>query len=113
MGVNNLKNVKKFTFQNLIYLNFIVKKKYRVDACAEKMGVHLDSLYRWIRGEKPFPIDRLSDLVNATEDTELLEYFTDPCGFTLLPKIKNKKMAETVIQIGRIMLSATDLKEDE
>lgn len=113
MANNNLKNTNKFTFQNLLYLNFVIKKKYRVDICAEKMGVHIDSLYRWIRGEKPFSIDRLSDLVRATEDPELLEYFTDPCGYTLLNKIKNKKTAETVIQIAKIMLSATELKKDE
>ena len=73
------------------------------------MGIHKDSLYRWVRGDKPFPIDKLPDLINATEDVEFLEYLADQCSYSLIPKIGNRKTAEIMNQMAKVMLSATNL----
>ena len=96
-----------------MYLIFIIKKKHRVDLIADRMKVHRDSLYRWIRADKPFPVDQLASLINATEDVEFLEYFADQCGYSIMPKIKDKKTAKVVSQMAKIMLSATDEKNNE
>ena len=111
--MSNLKNGSSYRFSNHMYYIFIVQKKHRVDLMAEKMKVHRDSLYRWIRGDKPFPIDQLSNLVNATEDVSFLEYFADQCNYSLMPKIRNKKTAEIMTQMAKVMLSATDRKEND
>jgi len=94
--------------QCLLYINFIVKKKYRVDTIAQIMKIHPDTLYKYIRGERDFPIDRLADLVNATGDSEYLEYHANACGYVLMPKIKNRKTIEILGQMAKLMLTATD-----
>jgi len=68
-------------FSSLMYVNFIIKKKYRVDDIAKEMRIATDTLYRYIRGENIIPPDRIIDLIQATKDVEYLEFFCDPCGF--------------------------------
>lgn len=109
---NNLKNSSSYRFSNHLYYIFIHQKKYRVDLIAERMNIHRDSLYRWIRGDKPFPIDQLPNLVNATEDASFLDYFADQCNYTLIPKIKNRKTVEIIARMAQIMLSAIDKREN-
>jgi len=94
--------------QCLLYTNFVIKAKYSVDSVAEKMGVHRDTLYKWIEGKNLFPADRLAPLTVATQDTEYLEYTLDKCGYVLLPKIRDKKAAETMIQMAKVFMSATN-----
>ncbi len=65
----------------LLYVNFIIKKKYRVDEISKEMRIATDTLYRYIRGENIMPPDRIIDLVKATGDIEYLEFFCDPCGY--------------------------------
>jgi len=101
MGVNS-------GTQCLLYTNFVIKAKYPVDSVAEKMGVHRDTLYKWIEGKNLFPADRLAPLVIATGDLEYLEYILDKCGYVLLPKIRDKKAAETMIQMAKVFMSATN-----
>ena len=57
-------------FSALLYVNFIIKKKYRVDAVAREMQIATDTLYRYIRGENVVPPDRIIDLIKATGDSE-------------------------------------------
>jgi transcriptional regulator with XRE-family HTH domain len=64
-----------------MYVNFIIKKKYRVDDIAKEMRIATDTLYRYVRGENIIPPDRIIDLVKATGDIEYLEFFCDPCGY--------------------------------
>lgn len=109
----NLKNNRASRFQNLLYFIFQVKHRHRVDLTAEKMGVHKDTFYRWSRGDKPFPIDQLPNLVNATDDVEFLEHLADQCGYSVLPKIKNRKTAEIMTQMAKVMLSATESNEKD
>ena len=109
--MGNLNNKGRSGFQSLLYVNFIFKKKYRVDDTAQKMGIHKDTLYKWVRGENPFPIDQLTNLVKATGDLDFLEYFCEPCGYSLIPKIKDKGTAKMFSQMARIMQSAIDLEE--
>lgn len=109
--MSNLKNGGNFGFQSLMYVNFIVKKKYRVDETAKKMNIHKDTLYRYIRGENPFPIDLIPSLVKATEDIEYIEFFTESCGLSLIPKIKDKGTAKMFSQMARLIQSAIDLEE--
>ena len=117
--MGKLKMSEQNGFQSLLYVNFIIRKKYRVDEVAQKWvgrngkkGIHKDTLYKWIRGENHFPPDRIAELVNATGDIEYLEYHCDPCGFTLMPKIKDKHTAKMISHMVRLMQSAIDLKEE-
>ncbi|MDH7513514.1 MAG: hypothetical protein QHH14_11270 [Clostridiales bacterium] len=70
----------------LLYVNFIIKKKYRVDEVSKEMRIATDTLYRYIRGENVMPPDRIIDLVKATGDIEYLEFFCDPCGYVPVPQ---------------------------
>jgi len=98
--------------QCLLYTNFVIKGKYPVDSVAEKMGIHRDTLYKWIEGVNLFPADRLAPLVVATGDPEYLEYILDKCGYAVLPKIRDKKAAETMIQMAKVFMSATNGRGD-
>jgi len=82
----NLKKDTGFSFQNLLYVRFIVEKRYRVDSVAEKMGIHKDTLYRYVRGENHFPIDKLPRLIEATEDTSFIEYLFQDTKYIVIPK---------------------------
>jgi len=104
--------IRNSGLQNLLYVNFIVKKKYRVDVVAQIMGRHKDTLYKWVRGEHPFPVDEIPNLTKATEDTEYLEYLCDRAGYSLMPKIKDKGTARTFSHMVKVLLSAIDLKEE-
>lgn len=109
----NLKNNGAFGFQSLMYINFITRKKYRVDSIAKKMGINRDTLYRYVRGELMIPADRIADLIRATEDIEYLEFFCDALDFTLVPKIKDKNTAKMFGQMVRVLEHAIDSKEGE
>jgi len=115
--MSNLNNSSNYGFQSLLYYRFIIEKKYRVDDVSKKMGICKDTLYRYIRGakkdskneeRKEFPIDQISSLVNATKDLRYLEYFCDPCGYTLLPKIKDKTTVKVISNIAKILQSAVE-----
>ena len=102
-------------FSALLYVNFIIKKKYRVDAVAREMQIATDTLYRYIRGENVVPPDRIIDLINATGDSELLEFFCEPCGFIPVRTIKGKPTPEEreKDQIMLSILTGEALKEIE
>jgi len=108
---SNLNKVRNSGLQNLLYVNFIVKKKYRVDEVSKIMGYHKDTVYRWIRGERPFPVDEIPNLVKSTGDIEYLEYLADLCDFSIMPKIKDKTTAKMLFQMTKIFQSAIDLEE--
>lgn len=74
--IGNLKNLPDCRFQDLLYLAFITSRKFSVGIVAHKMGICRDTLYRYVRGELPFPIDKLGDLVRATQWKGWLQYFT-------------------------------------
>ncbi len=75
-------------FSALLYVNFIIKKKYRVDAIAKEMQIATDTLYRYIRGENVMPADRIVDLAVATRDIDYLEFFCEPAGYLPVTKAK-------------------------
>lgn len=85
-------------FASLMYVNFVIKKKYRVDETAKEMRIATDTLYRYIRGENIIPPDRIVDLVKATKDIEYLEFFCDPNGFLPIPKVRVKDCADSIKQ---------------
>lgn len=93
--------------QALLYCNFIIKSKYRVDAVSEKMGVAPDTLYKWIEGVNLFPADRIAALTVATGDAEYLEYIAGKAGLALVPKIKDKRTAEVLALIAKIFNQST------
>ena len=101
----NLKMVKRIGFQNLLYVRFIIEKRYRVDEVARKLDIHKDTLYRWIRGDNPFPIDQLPHLVKATDDPIYLKYLAREAGFSLVEQVKDKKTAEAISRIADILIS--------
>ena len=109
----NLKKMGNFGFQSLMYVNFVIKKKYRVDLTAKVMKISKDTLYRYIRGEMIIPPDRIVDLIRATGDIEFLEFFCDALDFVPIPKIKEKRTAKTLSQMIKVMQLAIDLKEEE
>jgi len=96
-----------------MYVNFIIKKKARVDETAKKMGVSADTLYRYVRGENIIPPDRIIDLIRATDNIEYLEFFCDAVGYVPVPRIKDRRAAETMTQMIKVMKSAIDRKEEE
>jgi len=106
--MSNLNNSPNYGFQALLYYRFIIEKTYRVDDISKAMNIHKDTLYRYVRGENKFPIDQISSLVNATKDLRYLEYFCDPCGYTLLPKIKDKTTVKVISNIAKILQSAVE-----
>ncbi|UCD07169.1 MAG: hypothetical protein JSW41_05075 [Candidatus Aenigmatarchaeota archaeon] len=79
-----------------MYTNFIILGKYNsiggVPGVAKRMGVHQDTLYKWIRGVRTIPHDRISDLVKATDDPIYIMYFCSPCGYQVIPKIQDPKI---------------------
>ncbi|MBA7465150.1 hypothetical protein ES707_00312 [subsurface metagenome] len=95
-------------FNCLMYTNFIIRKKYSVETVAEKMGISKDSLYRWIRGNRLFPADRLSDLTNATEDFDYIDFILSECGLTAIPRIKDKSTLKMFTQMVKLMQSAIE-----
>jgi predicted transcriptional regulator len=99
-------------FSVLLYCNFIIKKKYGVDAVSQKMGIAKDTLYKYVNGSHVFPAEKLIDLTNATEDMEYLEYIADKCNRTVITKIKDKKTAEAMIEMAKLFLSATAGREE-
>jgi len=102
-------------FSALLYVNFIIKKKYRVDAVAKDMQIATDTLYRYVRGENVIPPDRVIDLVKATGDVELLEFFCEPCGFIPVQAVKGKPSVadREKDQIRLSILTGEALKEIE
>lgn len=110
---DNLKRNRNLGFSSLMYVNFVIKKKKRVDETAKKMGISTDTLYRYIRGENIIPADRIIDLIKATDNIEYLEFFCDAVGHVPVPRIKDKRAAETMTQMIKVMKSAIDHKEEE
>lgn len=91
-------------FQSLMYVNFVIKKKYRVDDIAHKMDIATDTLYRYVRGENIIPPDRIIDLIKATRDFEYLDFFCDPVGCIAIPQeggdLKNRDLKTIGIEIA-------------
>jgi len=100
-------------FQSLLYFNFILQKKYRVDIVSKKMGIATDTLYKYIRGERPFPPDRISDLYNATNDLSYLTFFLDPCGHVPIKPIEDKETIKVLLSLIELIQSAINSKELE
>jgi hypothetical protein len=92
---------------------FIIADEHDVASVSEKMKISPDTLYRYVRGALPFPIDRLPDLVNATGNLKFLEYFANKCDYTLIPKIKDRKTAEMLIRVAQMFMSATGNDEEK
>jgi len=106
------KNNRVSGFQSLLYFNFILQKKYRVDTMSKKMGIATDTLYKYIRGERPFPPDRISDLYNVTNDLSYLTFFLDPCNFVPIRPIEDKETTKTLLSLVELIQSAINSKED-
>ena len=118
---SNLNSAAISGFSSLLYVNFIIKKKYRVDAIAKEMRVATDTLYRYVRGENIMPPDRVIDLVAATKDIEYLEFFCEPCGYLPvnipLVKVGKKPIERTEIELsiltGRALMAIEKAFEDQ
>ena len=112
---NNLNGSSISGFSALLYVNFIIKKKYRVDAVAKDMQIATDTLYRYVRGENVIPPDRIVDLVKATGDVELLEFFCEPCGYIPVRAVAGKpdRAEREKDQIRLSILTGQALKEIE
>jgi hypothetical protein len=112
---SNLNSSPISGFSALLYVNFIIKKKYRVDAVAKDMQIATDTLYRYVRGENVMPPDRIIDLVKATGDIELLEFFCEPCGYVPVRAVEGRlsRGEREKEQIRLSILTGQALKEIE
>jgi hypothetical protein len=109
-----------FSFQNLLHYNFIYSKKYQalggVEGVAERMKIHKDTLYKYISGALAFPIDRLGDLVAATEDEEYYKFFADKTGHLIVPsttEMKSRKTSHVLKALGDLISAVLDSNEKE
>ena len=96
----NLKINRNSGLQCLMYFAFHISSKYPVDAVAQKMGVHPDTLYKWVNGTHVFPAEQLINLVNATGDLKYLELIADKLGYAVIPKVKDRKTAEMLVRVA-------------
>jgi len=112
---SNLNSSSISGFSALLYVNFIIKKKYRVDAIAKEMQVATDTLYRYVRGENIMPPDRIVDLIRATKDVEFLDFFCEPCGYLPIPapagKLCSKEIQKEEIELSILNGKALDAIE--
>lgn len=117
--MGNRKDYVESGFRSLLISKFYAEGKYKVDNIAQKMGVHKDTLYKWIAGKdsngqkRHFPIDRIPDLVNATNDIEFLDYLCRRCGMMVIPEIKDKATLKMFTHMARIMQLIANEKNDE
>lgn len=109
----NLNNDLECGFGVLLYYKFIISSEHHVAPVSEKMKISPDTLYRYVRRALPFPIDRLSDLINATGDLKFLEYFATKCGYTLIPIIKDRRQAVMMKRMAEIFLSASGFEPEK
>lgn len=112
-----LKNQPNNTLQRVLYLNFRILKKYKVDTVVENWPDdsinHASSLHKWITGERQIPDHQVSNLVKATGDITYLEYFCNPCGYMVIPEIKDKTTLKMFTHMAKIIQSAINKKENE
>jgi len=109
---DNLKLLDKFRFQDLLYFVFIQHGKFRVDQTAARMKIHPDTLYRYCRGELPFPIDRLKDLVQATRWKGWGQFFYSNSSFEVKKKI-SQEMRELLSELGLTFLNISGMQSSD
>lgn len=110
--MSNLNNEGLIGFQSLLYYILIIEKKYRVDDTAKEMRISTDTLYRYVRGERIIPPDRIIDLINATKEIRFLQFFCDPTGYLAIPAIDTKPSSDG-IRLKEIKLSIINGKTIE
>lgn len=103
---------KKFRhkFQPYLHYRFIHEDEFDVGEVSKKMGIRPSSLYKWISGERLFPVDHLLSFMKAT-DFDYLKYLAKNCGFNLAPEIKSKRFTELIAELIKILSSFVDLEE--
>jgi AraC-like DNA-binding protein len=100
-------NEHNFDFHQLLHCLLIVSGDYEVASVAEKMHISSDTLYRYVEDKLSFPIERLVDLTNATDDLRFLDYFASKCGYNLVPKIRDRQTAKSLRLLSNILLAAS------
>lgn len=95
-----------FDFRALLYYRLIVSGDYEVATVAEKMKISSDTLYRYCEDKLAFPIERLPDLINATGNLKFLTYFASKCGYALVPKVRDRRIADALTAVANVLLSA-------
>ena len=81
-----------------MYVIFVIEKKFRVDDTAKEMRIATDTLYRYIRGEKIIPPDRVVDLINATKEIRFLRFYCEPTGFIPITKVTAENLPDSIQQ---------------
>lgn len=72
-------------FASLLYVMFVLEKRYAVKEVAPQLDVSPSTLYDYVRGARVFPPDLIAPLYNATNDRRVLAFFLDECGVTFHP----------------------------
>ena len=109
---DNLKLLDEFRFQDLLYFVFIQYSRFRVDQTAARMGIHPDTLYRYCRGELPFPIDRLKQLIKATRWKGWGQYLYSDTSFEVKKKM-SREMKELLSELGIAFLNISGTQSSD
>jgi len=105
--VINPNNDHDFSFQALLYYRLIVSGDFSIQAVAEKMHISSDTLYKYVEAKASFPIERLPDLIAATGDIRFLEYFASKCGYALVPKIRDRRLSDSLGAIADVLMAVS------
>ncbi len=85
--------MNKFSpFQALLYEKFIgINSTFAVKQLAPEVDRAVSSFYAYCRGEEPFPVDLLGELVRATDDPQFIEVFLKGTHFGIhrIPDVDN------------------------
>lgn len=103
----NPNNGRDFTFQALLYYRLIVSGDFSIQAVAEKMHISSDTLYKYVESKAAFPIERLPDLIAATGDIRFLDYFASKCGYALIPKVRDRRLADSLGAIADVLMAVS------
>ena len=109
---DNLKKLDEFRFQDLLYFVFIQHDKFRIDQTAARMKIHPDTLYRYCRGELPFPVDRLDDLVEATDWKGWGQYFYRNTDYAIKKKLP-QETRRLLSDIGHALSVASGMQSSD
>ena len=79
-------------FQALLYEKFIgINSSFTVKQVSPEVDRAVSTFYAYCRGEEPFPIDLLGELVRATGDPQFIEVFLKGTHFGIhrIPEVDN------------------------
>lgn len=105
-----MNNDFRHQIQAFLHYKFIHMGEYKVEDVSKEMDISASLLYKYISGERQFPVDQLEFFMKAT-DFDYLRRLAGRCGFNLVPIIKNKIVRDLMESIINIISCAIDLED--